>query len=796
MTQVSKTKTGRGRQSQATYRRVCLGWLTIGLIFTAPLVATAQSTEEESSSAESGVLEEVIVTARYRSENLQLTPLAISAFTGKDLEAKGVLNLTDMSSVAPNVTLINQGTNSGKALGAWIRGIGQGDFNFALEPGVGIYMDDVYYGTIFGSAIELADVERVEVLRGPQGTLFGRNSVGGAVRVYSVKPKGDNSGYAELTYGNYNLVQARAAIDLGLSDNLALRFSGGARSRDGFVDMIDFVCRNPDNAGETLPRTTNAPGCVTGTMGGEDARYFRAAARYTPTENLEINLAYSKNIDDGEAVAETLLIVDRSIFLPVLDPLLGFPYDQRFLQNKGFYETYNALTDLGAGLKMPNYSGIDEDNLSLDIRWDTAIGMLRSVTASRTFDGGFTLAQGGAPTLSIGIHNPIESDQFTQELTLSNSTDFGNRNVDWTVGAFYYDNESTSLGYVTIPSLYIGVPWGPLRFTQDNTADSKSWSVFAHADIDLTDRWGLELGLRYTDDEKAFIMNQYFIDDSGRDTGIPFVVTKAAPVTETRTDYRVNLTYQATDEVMVYGSVSTGYKPGGSNPRPSSDPRSQIPFGPEEVINYELGSKMDLFDNTTRLNLAVFQMDYTDLQTRYTSFTGFDQYGNFGEVRIRGFEGELTAYLTEAFSINASLGLLDWKVVDLGKIADDPASGLTADARPSGVPETTASIGAQYEFGLAGGARLTPRVDLTYQSDNVTFANAIDDTYIPSRTLVNANLTYDSADSLWAVTLSARNLLDEEYYLSKISSRIPFGTVDGQPGWPRELFLTVRRNFD
>src|ERR1700733_8374937 len=187
-------------------------------------------------------LEEITVTARYRTENLQETPIAITAISGEETEQRGFNNVVDITKSAPNVTLQQSGSNGGKAAVAFIRGVGQSDFTLSFEPGVGFYLDDVYFGTIFGAMFDLGDIDRVEVLRGPQGTLFGKNSEGGAVRIFSTQPKGDNSGYLELGYGSYNRSMLKGAYDFSIiPDTLTMRISGGVNTVDGYVTRYDFV---------------------------------------------------------------------------------------------------------------------------------------------------------------------------------------------------------------------------------------------------------------------------------------------------------------------------------------------------------------------------------------------------------------------------------------------------------------------------------------------------------------------------------------------------------------------------
>jgi iron complex outermembrane receptor protein len=222
--------------------RACLG-RAIRVALGAAALAPALMSSQVLAAEESGSLEEVIVTAQFsQAQNLQETPLAITAITADSLTDRGITNLIGVATAAPNVDLQLTGSAFGKSMSAFIRGVGQGDFNFAFEPGVGIYVDDVYHATVAGSVFDLLDLERVEVLRGPQGTLFGKNSIGGAIRLISKKPQGDGSGYISGTYGKYNRMDFSGAFDVALTDNLFLRVSGMSKKRDGYVERLDFVC--------------------------------------------------------------------------------------------------------------------------------------------------------------------------------------------------------------------------------------------------------------------------------------------------------------------------------------------------------------------------------------------------------------------------------------------------------------------------------------------------------------------------------------------------------------------------
>ena len=255
-------------------------------------------------------LEEVTVTARYRAEDVQDTPIAITALTGDQIEARGITNVIDAANQAPNVEIQPSAGIYGKSAQAFIRGVGQQDFDYALSPAVGFYIDDVYFDSVAGTELDLLDLDHIEVLRGPQGTLFGKNTEGGAVRIFTEKPKGDDSGYLEVGYGSYNRERARGAFDIAVvPDKVFIRVSGGTDSDDGYQKLIDFACANPKLAGSLKPSTTT-PGCQVGTLGGTDVQDGRVAIRVLPFDGLEINFEADVLNDHSESPADSELVLN------------------------------------------------------------------------------------------------------------------------------------------------------------------------------------------------------------------------------------------------------------------------------------------------------------------------------------------------------------------------------------------------------------------------------------------------------------------------------------------------------
>ncbi|MDX9873582.1 MAG: TonB-dependent receptor, partial [Spongiibacteraceae bacterium] len=451
-----------------------------------------------------GALEEVVVTAQFREQNLQSTPIAITAISAADMEARGISGLTDIDNIAPNVQLRPTGAEFGNAITAFIRGVGQSDTSFAFEPAVGIYVDDVYYATLYGSQLDLLDLERAEVLRGPQGTLFGKNSVGGAVRLITRKPDGTQGGFIEATVGSLDRQTFRGAFEATLVEDKAfMRISALSEQRDGYQDIIDFACAHPDKAG-SLPSELPAAGpgadCDLGTYGGRDVEAMRLALRFLPTDRLEINLTGDIYNDDSEAPAITVLALQQSG--PMQDfndrvnlPLYGIALDERFLTDD-IYKTYATNSDPTLGTRLTRGAPVDSWGLNAVIDYElTPDMMLTSITNYRETEGEYSTDNDGSPLQVQNLQYLPTVEQFTQEFRLTGSA--LDSRLNYTTGLFYFKSEQTLKGGVQ-NSLY------GLEFYQDDKFETENYSVFINLDYALTDRLNAVVGLRYTDEEKTY----------------------------------------------------------------------------------------------------------------------------------------------------------------------------------------------------------------------------------------------------------------------------------------------------
>jgi iron complex outermembrane receptor protein len=763
-------------------------------------------------------LEEVIVTAQYREESLQETPIAITVVTAEALEARAVSSAYEIAYAVPNASFRPAQAAYGNTMTAFMRGIGQNDFDFAFEPGVGIYVDDVYHPFTLGSSIELLDLERVEVLRGPQGTLFGRGSIGGAVRFVTKQPEGDNTGSIGMTVGEYDRVDMRASYDFGLTDNLFARLTGVSTSRGGYQDVIDFACAFPSQAG-TLPvmPVNQGRGCKMGTQGGEDVLGARGTLRWVATDRFDASLTGEVINSDAEPRADTLTNVVVGSPWSV-NPAV--PYDTRFIPDSP-YVSYATYSDPLSGLAferrntMEKWSVSGQASLRLtDDVTATLIGAHTDLTSTLVSDAD------GSP-LNVQQTSGIQTVDFqTLELRLSGSA-LGR--ADWTVGGFYYDGKSINDQIVSIPFLSMildGVaPTDPSNpfVNAHNVHDSRNYSLFAHTVFGITDTLSLTAGLRYSDDEKIVAFDNKRVQNPN------------VPVLGDRLDWRIGLDLQLNDDVMTYASASTGYRPGSYNPRPFQATQV-VEVDQEESTAYELGVKADLFDQRLRVNAAAF---YTDWSTRILPVGGTecillslgpppvyntvapntpgavqDSLGNWCMTtvsrtfynntpgKVKGAEVELLWQPIRALTVNAVYGMLDWKSPD---IDDNP--NVLSDT-PVYVPDTNWSLGASYVMNLAGGGTLTPRMDW-YRQSRVCTGTVLATAAFPEAScsggygLVNARLEWANPGREWTIAAGATNVTDKQYFLNKFDLTA-FGQphTEGQPGRPREWYVSFTRNFN
>lgn len=764
-------------------------WKLAGISCAAIAAGLAPTAAQAQDSAGYG-RDTIVVTAQFREQDIQDTPIAISALNAEMLKEKGVDDILGAANLAPNVQLSSGAGNFGGMAAIFIRGVGQSDPHFAVEPGVGMYIDDVYYGVLTGSIFELMDVDRVEVLRGPQGTLSGKNSIGGSVKLFSTRPGPDADAFVEVGYGSRNTMLGRAATNVTLADNLYARVSVGAKRSDGYVDRLDYGCATGD--------FTNGSGrfevdCKIGEQGGQNVIGGRVALLWEASDMIENTIIADITRDRSQNPANQLLTSN-----PLWTGGRDYITDPKSYTN---YEDYVSLPTGGSSIGVPytynDVTPVDSWGISnhLDIDFSDSVS-LTSITAFRSSDTTFNSTLEASPASILDQAWNLDHEQFTQELRLSGIV---GEMLDWTVGAYYYDASGISGGRVTLSG---GLAEGGGGLNLDilfrDPVSTTSKSVFAHTIWRPAEGLNVTAAVRYTDDKKSFTFNRFDIDGSPHP-----ILGSLTNLTRTfkgdRIDYRFALDYQWSPDFMTYAQIATGYKGGGINPRPFI--ASQVvPYEPEDLTSYEAGFKSRFADGRVTLNAAAFYSDYTDFQgtlsrcDSLSPFPGFPctQSTNVGDAEITGFEAELFAEPVDGLTFDGSIGYLDFKYKSV-----DVNTGITLGMTNVYTPEWTAAGGVQYAIDTDGSGTITPRLDISYRSRVEGDAVNIPISSLPGRAILGASLGWESEDSDWSARVTVSNLTDK-YYFNSSGARpaAPYFTAVGVVAPPRTVLFTVRRNFD
>jgi iron complex outermembrane recepter protein len=762
----------------ATSRRISMAYLAVAACVTAAAaIPKAQAAENKVPTAES-TLTEIVVTAQYRQQNLQDTPIAITAVTAEMIEQRSATSLADIASTAPSVVLRPASAAFGTSVTASIRGFGQGDFDPAYEPGVGMYIDDVYYPRLTGANFDLMDVERVEVLRGPQGTLTGRNSEGGAIKFVTRKPTGDGGGYVAATYGSRDRINLRASSDFKFTDTLTGRISGTYADQNGYVDVLDYGCAVPSSG---LPAASGGTKCKQYSLGDVGYRAVRGILRYNPSDRLDIMLSTDYSRDSHHNGAEVLLYGNNPN--PNVATVNGLPFDSRFICGKWCNYTttgspagtfFGLVAPPPTGFPMPATAGSELSKLegygfALNVDGGLTDWLkVNSISAYRAWEQTFSI-DGDLSPARVGFGNNDLTHWFwSQELRLNAEI---TKQINSTVGLYYSDEKTTyytlqDIRYVAanIPPLNLPgtnlTPIEPLQFIGNDPVRTKSKAVFGTVIWNATDALNFTGGLRYTKDFKSYTFYRYnldgktingFLDPVGAAYGAGYsgpdsldynhngntseIVTaltgRIATFEGSKTDYRFSADYRFNPSVLAYFNVSTGYKAGGVGPRPFNAAQA-VSFGPEKLTSYELGLKTDLFDRKVRVNGDVFYNDFKDAQLTLLTCPQFGGPGpcalpqNAGNAKVKGAEIEIAATPVDhlQFDLSGSYIKWDWKCVN--PLVVDPtatATGCSSDPKyigklsstPIGFMKSKWTAGGQYEFGLGGAGTFTPRFDVAYQ---------------------------------------------------------------------------------
>ena len=707
----------------------------------------AASAEEPATTA----LEGITVTARKREETLQDVPIAVTAFTPERLDTLNVEDLADIATQVPN-TQIYAARGSSSTVTAYIRGVGQSDPLWGVDPGVGVYLDDVYIARPQGALLDVFDVERIEVLRGPQGTLYGKNTIGGAIKYVSRKLGTDFSGYGQVTVGNYDQLDVKGAV-------------GGAFDGNGmFRGRVAVASLNRDGFGENV--VTGQP------VSDKEINAARLSFGIFASDTFDVQFNYDWMDDQSGVRGAKMLAANR--FVPGVAPL-----DSR-------YDVRNG---------MPNVNDTSMEGWSATASWminDT--WFLKYVLSHRESDTETNIDFDTTQAMIADVKAFYSDEQTTNELQLNYDAGGRSRGV---LGLYSFDGDAGGQVLNNFFNLLFGDTQG--------TVNTKSIAVYGDWTFDLTEKLKLDAGVRYTDEDKhADVLNRGYADASFT-TPISVVADFDKKINFKNTSPKISLDYQISPEAMIYGLFSRGFKSGGYNIRAQATavPRSAEPFDDEKVDSFEIGSKLALADNTFFLNLAAFYNKYDDIQL--SVFTAYDSDGdgdddaffgdftNAGKGTAKGVEVEYQWRPTPNWLLSGNFGLLKTKYDEyLWRDLD-----IANEQEFTNAPERSGAINVEYNTDIGDAGNLAFRLGYTYQSKVIATTEVTrvatpisQDAY----GLVNAGVIWRTNDR-WTFSLQGTNLADKEYRTTGYNLDTALGVMTGFYGAPRQYALTARYSF-
>ena len=764
------------------------------------------------------LLEEIVVTARKREESLQDTPVAISAFTAQELEYRQITSTDQLGDITPNVVFDPAGPSSGSNSAAqiFIRGIGQTDFTPVTDPGVGLYIDGVYMARSVGNVLDFLDVERVEILRGPQGTLFGRNTIGGAIVIHSKRPDDEFRGSLQGKFGDDDMVHITAKLNAPLSDNLFGNIAFAYRERDGYVKRIHDGNDTGDDDSET----------VRGSLLWEATNDFDAYVTFDYTrirENGAPTVPAGMNDRQafgtfGNALLESCAAASINPRFPAAGPP-SFPPPG--VGSGGAPGCYNANSFAGPHATegtFPVFSNLDIWGVSGELEWDINEWLtVKSITGYREMEMESSRDADNTPANVFATQDYYDHEQITQEIQLSGNV--LDDHLHWLIGFYYFQEEGFNINPVILPV-------GSLQ--SGGFYDNESVAGFFQLTNNFTDNFALTIGGRYTVDKKRYTPDQFALGDASQGPGSIFgptwpllaglYLSSTGPMPvgarilpyqefdEEFDDFTVmfNLAYNWSDNLMTYFNFSEGFKSGGFDQRfaaPPIDPatgaltNAPSTFDPETVSSYEVGLKSEWFDNRLRMNLAFFHTDYDNLHIIIRETFNPITF-NGGTANIDGAEAELTWVPTDRIFVTFALGYIDAEYARLSDSVVNNATPIFPHYKLVNTPELSTALGVAYTIDVDDWGTLTPRLDWSYHDDQHNNAVNTPQIFQDDYHLLNAAVTLQTNDEHWEAVLAFRNITDEDYILTGNSG---FATASSYAarvyGRPFEWSISLKYSF-
>ncbi len=724
-------------------------------------------------------LEEIVVTAQRRQENLQNTPISVAVFSSGRINE---LNASDPQSLADFVPNLSIGSAVGRGNGGAsisIRGVNESLISPTIDAAVGIYIDDVYYGRPQIAFLKLLDVDSVEVLRGPQGTLFGKNSTGGALRYMTVQPHFDEvDGYVQAKIGNYDRVDLRGAVNLPINDQLAVRVAVATLNNDGYVRRLSDGIK----------------------LGNEDTRFASGKIRWAPSDKLDITLGVDytlRDTDDGPTK-----LIDYFGLNGSPDTTPGGPAGQSPASAStvawnsrwgGTVLRYNpivpdSLFQVG-GEGRPGRNKAESIGVTLNIAYEFSENLsIRSITGYRTAEE-FVSRDPDDQASAFSFFDDIRIDGvdfWSQEIQL-NGLNFNSR-LNWVAG-LYWSQEEPFVREIEDRDGRIQGVFGALILNDLSLQETTSLGVYLQGTYNLTDQISLTAGLRYTRDDKSYTVSQVAVWDDelaqlANELGVgPLTIPAMGPaaiscdpiptgscvsnagvsggeVFESLTP-RFAIQYQWTDNLMAYASASKGFKAGGTNETVADVGQA---FRPEKLWSFEFGARTEFLDNRARLNVTYFTMNYDDKQVTVAPIPTNDVpctnrcTFNSGDATISGWEIDMLFAATDNLQLHSSIGILDarWDTVIDG-------AGLTTQSDFGRAPDLSYTVGGRYNWPLANGATITALLDYSYTDKQESSAQDSTTLTVPSYGLVSGRLKFTSPDRTWELGIFCSNCTDKKY---------------------------------
>lgn len=760
--------------AQSSVLNRCMAGLAVLAVATMPEATVAQT------------LEEIVVTAQKREQNLQDVGIAVTAFSGDQIQKLGFTNTTDVVSMTPGLNYTVPNAESSQ-INFFLRGVGLNDFADANENPVAVYVDDVYRPAMGGLSFQLFDMERVEVLRGPQGSLFGRNTTGGLVHFLSKRPTDELDGYLSLTGASNGQFKFEGALGGPIGETVSGRLSVATNTHDGYTD----------NRG-TGPDYNET-----------DAKAVRGQLLFTPSENFDalVTAYYSDNDAavgawqhqatrlDANAESVPLGANDQDTSVDCnADGMLDMG-DQRPAPGTDCFGYRDTDGDPFAGeYDRDGKVEVETSGISLKADWDLEFALLTSITAFQTVDRLQTEDTEAGPFPLIQPTFTAETDTFTQELRISGESDTRR----WLAGLYYFSNDVDGNYLLDLTNL------GFVFFDANYTQDTDSLALFGQVEFDLSDQWTFIVGARVASEEKeldylSLETSGFFTDIVGLPTNVAFDFDTAsvgdlAEHDNTSFSGKVQLDWKPNDDLLIYGSVSQGTKSAGFNVGFldetflfASNTSDTIPFDEETLTSLEVGFKSTLGGGNTRLNGSAFYYDYSDFQT--FRFELLNQVIFNTDAEVTGFELELQSSPAEGLDLAFGLSVLDATAENI----PSPLGGVR-DRDMVAAPDLAANALIRYQWPAFNGhlavqAWANYQDEIFYDIQNVPVS--LEDGY----TVSNLRVSYTSDDERWQLAAFVHNLSDEEYLSYTFDFTGTFGFNQQAYGAPRWSGVTLQYNF-